>query len=374
MELVQLDVAIRIGAISTILMVAWLLLCAPQRANLPAVLFAPLATCLSSFVVGNTAVSSLHPAGIVGDIAQILSGYTVVFLWWFCLSCFDSRFKLRGGVLAVGLAWIVVAGMDRGLFGKTSADLRWSRLLVIMGFGIVAHLMWRLIAERSGDLILQRHEARIMVAVLLGGMLIIDLSADAIFGFAWRPAPFAMAQNVMILVFGLWFARKTLVSRPEILSWSVAVSDTPVIETRPNLGDERQDELRRRLIALMEKERLFLDSELTFAAFVERMGAPDRAVRALVNHELGYDHFRTFLNHYRMAEARRLLGDSASANVKLIAIALDSGFASLASFNRVFRAVEGCSPSQYRAAALNRDAYAKGSAPKSAFDERKAVF
>lgn len=34
---------------------------------------------------------------IVGAIAHTVSGFAVVFLWWFCLSCFDSRFSLKGG-------------------------------------------------------------------------------------------------------------------------------------------------------------------------------------------------------------------------------------------------------------------------------------
>src|SRR3546814_15329713 len=81
--------------------------------------------------------------------------------------------------------------------------------------------------------------------------------------------------------------------------------------------------------------------------FVQRMNAPERAVRKLVNHELGFDHFRSFLHHYRVIEARRLLADPRRSADKLIAIALASGFASLPSFNRVFRATEACTPSHY---------------------------
>src|SRR3546814_17696772 len=86
--------------------------------------------------------------------------------------------------------------------------------------------------------------------------------------------------------------------------------------------------------------------------FVQRMNAPERAVRKLVNHELGFDHFRSFLNHYRVIEARSLLADPRRSADKLIAIALDSGFASLQSFNRVFRATEACTPRQNTDAAL----------------------
>src|SRR3546814_1260301 len=84
------------------------------------------------------------------------------------------------------------------------------------------------------------------------------------------------------------------------------------------------DELRQRLVTLIEVDRIHLDPDLTFAMFVQRMNAPERAVRKLVNHELGFDHFRSFLNHYRVIEARRLLADPRRSADKLIAIALDS--------------------------------------------------
>src|SRR3546814_7323665 len=112
------------------------------------------------------------------------------------------------------------------------------------------------------------------------------------------------------------------------------------------------DELRLRLVTLIQVDRIHLHPDLPFAMFVQRMNAPERAVRKLVNHELGFDHFRSFLNHYRVIEARRLLADPRRSADKLIAIALDSGFASLPSFNRVFRATEACTPSQYKDAAL----------------------
>lgn len=353
MNMGQFDIAIRAGAVSTILLLAWLLLGRRRQVGLPATLFAPLALCLAGFVVGNSPIIALVPAGPVGVVAHMASGFTVIFLWWFCLSCFDRRFRLRGGVLGVGLVWAAIAAMDRGLFGEALAGKGLSRLLVPLGFAIVGHLVWRLLAERQGDLIRQRSDARIMVAVLLGGMLFIDLATDALFGFAWRPLAFAMTQNAMALAFGLWLATRLMTVRADVLTFGVVGASAAEPALRPGLRHD--DELHRRLSILMEGKRVFLDPDLTFDAFVARMGAPERVVRTLINHELGYDHFRTFLNHYRVAEARRLLDDRDRAD-KLITVALDSGFASLASFNRAFRAIEGRTPSDYRAAVRQGDA------------------
>lgn len=275
-------------------------------------------------------------------------------------------------MLGVGLAWAAIAAVDRGLLGDALAGKGLSLLLVPIGFAIVGHLVWRLLAERQGDLIQQRHDARIMVAVLLGGMLFIDLAADALFGFAWRPLAFTVTQNAMALAFALWLAGRLLTVRADVLTFGIMEEASSPAEATPQPDLRHNDELHRRLSGLMETERVFLDPELTFMAFVQRMGASERTVRTLINHEMGYDHFRTFLNHYRVAEARRLLSDKGRDD-KLITIALDSGFASLASFNRAFKAIEGRTPSDYRAAARQDDQTTR-TWQQPGFEKRNAAF
>ena len=144
----QLDAALRAGAACTCLLLAWLMLAYWRQLGQSSLLFAPLAICLASFVLGNTPLSFAVPLGVPGDIAHGLSGFAVIFLWWFSLSCFDRRFRLKGGVLVTGIAWALIAAADRGLFGAWLDQLGLSRVLVVMGFGIVGHLVWRLLAER----------------------------------------------------------------------------------------------------------------------------------------------------------------------------------------------------------------------------------
>lgn len=349
----QIDIAIRLSSACTFVMLAWLLLRNRRQLGLPTLLFAPLAVCVTGFVLGNTPFASLRPVGLLGDFANGLSGFTVIFLWWFSLSCFDSRFRLQGGVLMAGLAWAGIAAADRGLFGETLANAGLSHCLVLLGFAIVGHLVWRLLDERQGDFIQQRHDARVLAVVLLGGMLFIDLAADAMFGLDWRPLAFSMTQNFMILAFCLWLAGRLLTVRADALTFGVSDAGTMPPMPAPNGEQRRNDALHARLSVMIETERVHLDPTLTFARFVELMAAPERVVRTLINQQMGYDHFRAFLNTHRVMEARRLL-EERDRDDKLITIALDSGFASLASFNRAFRAIQGCTPSEYRNAARQR--------------------
>lgn len=181
------------------------------------------------------------------------------------------------------------------------------------------------------------------MAASLAGLLVVDLIVDVVLGLDWSAQAYAIAQNLAVLSFAIWLL--SLMAEPGGRpSGQAAAESSPTPSHMEGLGA--------RLRQLVEVEKIHLDPGLDLAGFVHRMGASERAVRRLINHELGYDHFRTFLNAQRLAEARRMLADPARRGDKVIAIALDSGFASLPSFNRVFQAAEGVSPGAYRRAAL----------------------
>jgi AraC-like DNA-binding protein len=71
-------------------------------------------------------------------------------------------------------------------------------------------------------------------------------------------------------------------------------------------------------------------------------------LRRLINGELGFRNFTTFLNSYRLAEVRDALSDPTQKDVPILTIAIDAGFGSLGPFNRAFREAEGVTPSEYR--------------------------
>lgn len=340
MDLSQLDVITRVAGATLLLALAALLARDPRTQRLAAY-FAPMALCLAGFLAGNTPEPSLRLGGPLGHAGALVAGYATVFLWWFCLASFDPIFRPHGGVLAAGLAWLALASADRGLLGPSleSRGLSWA--LIALGLGMIGYLFWRLVRDWAGDLVDERRRARILVVVLLASQLGADFLVDLVMGLDWGPQSFTIVQNTALLAFAAWLALR-------LLPVTASASAAPAPAGLPTQGDEAR--LTERLRVLIKVEKVHLEPDLTFADFVRRMGAPERTVRQLINHRLGHDHFRAFLNACRVAEARRLLTDPTRAGDKLIAIALDSGFASLASFNRAFQAVEGQSPSAFRVA------------------------
>ena len=341
-----LDLLLRAGAAFVLLATCALLLRDARRERI-VWWFVPFALGLCGFLARNTPDPALLPTGAAAALASFLSGNAAIALWWFCLALFDDDFRpgaLEGGV---GAAWCALALLDRGFLGERAAGLGLGPWLIGLGALIVAHLAWRLLRDREGDLVEPRRRLRGRLVAALAALLLVDLGVDVAMGVEWRPRGFCMLQNAAIGLLAAWIALRSLRADAARLAFRPAAAAAP---GRPPVARDAGAEahLHARLRTLMTVERIHRDPGLTFAGFAARMGAPAPEVRRFVNHALGARHFRAFLNAYRLADARAALADPAQARRKLVAVALDSGFASLASFTRTFREAEGVSPGEYR--------------------------
>lgn len=338
-----LDLLLRAGGPMLFLFVA-AIVWRDNKSAIAARLFVPLALCLSAFLIDNGNGPAII-SGRVETLANLLAGWTVPFLWWFCLATFDRSFRLRGPVAVTGVAWMALAAANRGWLGISVPEPLDSRLSIMLGLAIVAHLVWRLLTDRCEDLVDRRRRLRPFVAILLAAQLLLDLVVDLLLGVDWRPAWFSMVQNAALILFAGWLGWLAVRSDIATLFYGSPVLDRQTPIPDPVAANPRLAAMVRSLI---DEQRIFLDPDLNLAVFAVRAGASEAAVRRHINGELGYDHFRAFLNEQRIREACRRLADPSHRDDKLIAIAFDSGFASLASFNRTFRTITGKTPSDYR--------------------------
>lgn len=100
------------------------------------------------------------------------------------------------------------------------------------------------------------------------------------------------------------------------------------------------------LESVMERERLYLRSDLDLGALAKRLGWPRNEVSAAINGHFGLN-FYEFVNGYRVREVKVLMDDPKYERLTLYAIALEAGFNSKPTFNAVFKKLAGCTPSEY---------------------------
>lgn len=364
--MLTIDVLLRVAAATLWLLLALRFLLAAPRARLVHG-FTLLALGMVGFLAGNTAHANATFSGFAADVAGLLSGSAALFLWWFCLVYFDDAFRVGRLQVVVTTLWLPLMLLDRGWLGDAFAGIGLSWGLVVLGLGICVHLVVQLLRDREGDLVEARRRGRVWVVTALLGLLLVDLLVDLTLGFGWKPWGFTLMQNAVLLALGGHLMFRWLAVDLDRLTHatprrrSLDVAPESAASRAVDHGGTRGDEvLLQRLSVLMEVERIHRDPALTFAGFAARMGAPEPDVRRLINQHLGWRHFRPFLNHHRLLEAKAALADPAQAQRKILAVAFDAGFASLPSFNRSFREAEGLSPGEYRARAL-----AAGGPPES---------
>ena len=100
-----------------------------------------------------------------------------------------------------------------------------------------------------------------------------------------------------------------------------------------------------RVVQFMEVERPYLEPELTLGQLADRLSTNTSWLSRVINSGCGQN-FNDFINEYRVREAERLLRAPQFRHYTLLAVALEAGFNSKSTFNRVFRKLRGITPGQ----------------------------
>lgn len=110
---------------------------------------------------------------------------------------------------------------------------------------------------------------------------------------------------------------------------------------------EQIAQIKVQLQRLMAEEQCFRDSELSLDKLAQQLGSSTHALSHYINTYEGCN-FSDWLNRFRVEYACQLLHDPQFAQLKIAALAYESGFNTLSVFNVAFKKVVGCTPSEYR--------------------------
>lgn len=113
----------------------------------------------------------------------------------------------------------------------------------------------------------------------------------------------------------------------------------------PPLPAELQAGYAKRICEFMQREKPYLDPELTLSRFAERIGIPANQCSFIINRQFGLNFFH-FVNRARVEECKRLLRDTRPTPT-ILSAALAAGFNSKSTFNSIFKQYEGITPSVY---------------------------
>ncbi|MEZ0261267.1 MAG: helix-turn-helix domain-containing protein [Alphaproteobacteria bacterium] len=151
-------------------------------------------------------------------------------------------------------------------------------------------------------------------------------------------------HDALHVILGIAFAYLATTTLFRVYPLPVAMSAAS--RARALLLTEEEKRIAEKVQKLMELDKLYHEHTFSRADLAREVGASENTLSRVINIAFGRS-FPRLLNEFRVEDAKRMLADPA---IPIHVLASEVGFNSLASFNRVFRALTGETPSSYRAA------------------------
>lgn len=124
-------------------------------------------------------------------------------------------------------------------------------------------------------------------------------------------------------------------------------SDSAESTGKAGLTHDKIEQIASRAVALLEKEKIYQEAELTLQDLADRLQLPSYQVSQAINEGIRKN-FYDLVNGYRVEEAKKLLLDPRNSNYKILSVGFEAGFNSKTTFNTVFKKFTGLTPTDFR--------------------------
>lgn len=190
--------------------------------------------------------------------------------------------------------------------------------------------------------------------------------AISIMGFFWvLDIVFQLSENYLLFDFftsflvlfivlyitHYWFQQEEIYpyssSEKKDINALIKAANADEEQKKKILSDENLEKIKTELLVLMEKEKPFLDSEISLIKLAEKLNISAHQLSYVINK--GFDeNFFQFINGYRIKEAQKLILDPKMNHLSLLGIGFEVGFNSKTVFNTTFKKVTGKTPSEFK--------------------------
>ncbi len=265
-----------------------------------------------------------------------------IFFYLFVSSLFTDRFRLKlwhGGLFILVNFVSFYTFMISNLKNESS---QLSKILFslpqILYLGIILLTLGRVLKDKNTDLLESRREFRVLFVWITGIYCIFVVLAEVITNNSKYSAELDFINSFFITILVFFFSYKLFDFRDNIFFIPKIISNEEPLD----------EKLLEKLISLLDREKIFLQENLTILNLSRNLNTQEKKIRRLINKGLGYRNFNEFLNHYRIKEAAKVLADPAKQDTQVLRIAMDLGYGSLAPFNRAFKEIMGVTPTDFK--------------------------
>lgn len=308
-------------------------------------LFLGLLVAASAFLVHDYLPD--HWKWMAGDLMTTLPAL----FWGICILGFSESPSKQRVLLPVAIYSFLAPALGRPLGAEdhTSGLLhavfwqtpQYFEYVVICG-GVYAVLSgW------NGDLVEGRRRLRAYMLCVLGATsLVVTVSLN--FGLGDEVPLVVVALCSLLCSYLMLFTRKELLMQGVSASNRLEMNQS----AQPNLHlvmpsevESEQTVLAKSLSELMALG-YYRQETLTLRSLARKLDTPEYRLRKLINERLGYRNFSDYINQLRIEEACSSLLREPDAPIQNIA--MDVGYRTMSSFNRAFKDIQRCTPTQFR--------------------------
>ena len=284
----------------------------------------------------------------------LIGAGAVGYFWLFVVAVFEDEPRLHPGMIAAVVALTLICLI--GQYAAPPWDMWIDVVANLMRIAMALAALAVIVRGWKGDLVEPRRQLRGPLLVVITTYILVTRCLDMLDDLGMAPGWYLVTNAAILFLIANAASLVFLESRGEIFSaapahGSIRSAKRTVVETASR--DRATHAYLGRIRALMETHEAWREEGLTITSLALRVNMPEAQLRRLINDQLGYRNFPSFVNAHRIAAAKARLADPDEARTSISAIAYDIGFASLGPFNRAFRDETGQSPSEWRRNALN---------------------
>ena len=123
--------------------------------------------------------------------------------------------------------------------------------------------------------------------------------------------------------------------------------DESLSSRRQRIPEDKFDQLKALLLERMEKDKPYLNPEISLAGLAKHQNLSLHELSELINLGFG-ENFAQFINRYRVEESKSLLISKKHSHLTMVGIAFEAGFNSKTAFNTAFKKNVGISPTEFQ--------------------------
>ena len=146
----------------------------------------------------------------------------------------------------------------------------------------------------------------------------------------------ALTFSILMILLAVWAFRKPFLFKKQKNRY-----------LNSSLEDVKITEYFNELSKLMENDKLYLDPELTLTKLSAVMDIGPKQLSQIIN-QVEHQNYSQYIAGHRVEEAKRLLADKKYRDYKIAAIAYESGFNNISTFNAAFKRFTNTTAIQYR--------------------------